>query len=252
MRTRTQVTASGNEAAIIGSPRTVPVTEPFADPSLLSSPLQVPWVDSQGERPSLDLEELELLIGRSHRCRFRDPGDPVISRQQPRLVCTNGVWHVVDSGSRNRTCRNGHEVIAPEAIASGNTISVGQCRVIVGPPGAGGAGEVSEPSSTEHTIRTLDISGEHSSGTMRVLVEAARRIASQEPANRVIESLLALHSTGAERGLVALHRADGTGAPTLRSRHRRAPPRSSRRPHPTSSARRRDRPGSAVPARGRS
>jgi len=47
---------------------------------------------------------------------------------------------------------------------------------------------------------------------MRVLAEAALRITSQEPASQVIESLLtlALHSTGAERGLVALHREDGT------------------------------------------
>jgi serine phosphatase RsbU (regulator of sigma subunit)/pSer/pThr/pTyr-binding forkhead associated (FHA) protein len=192
-----------------------PVTEPPVDPSLLSSPLQVTWIDSHGERTTLELEEPELLIGRSHRCRLRDPSDPVISRQHARLVCTDGVWHVVDCGSRNRTYRNSHQVIAPEAIAPGDTISVGHCRVIVGPHGAGGAVEISEPSSTEHTIRTLDVSGERSSGTMRVLVEAARRIASQEPASQVIESLLALalHSTGAERGLVALHREDGTLSP---------------------------------------
>ena len=196
--------------------RVIPsVADPPADPSLLSSRLQVTWVDSHGQRATLELEEPELLIGRSHRCRLRDASDPVISRQHARLVCTDGVWHVVDCGSRNRTYRNGHEVVVPEAISPGDTISVGHCRVIVGPPAAADAVVITEPSASERTVRTLDISGDRGGGVMRILVEAARRITSPEPASQVIDSLLglALRSTGAERGLVAMRRGDGTLSP---------------------------------------
>ena len=212
MKTRAPRTLPDGAAKVDSAAGRPPVTEPPAPSSVPSPRLQVTWVDSRGERTSLELEEPELLIGRSHRCRLRDASDPVISRQHARLVFIDGVWHVVDCGSRNRTFRNGHEVVAPEALSPGDTLSIGHCRVLVGPPDISAVVEITEPSASERTVRTLDISSDRSPGTTRVLVEAARRIASQEPASQVIESLLslALRCTGAERGLLALHREDGT------------------------------------------
>ncbi|MCU0223754.1 MAG: SpoIIE family protein phosphatase [Acidobacteria bacterium] len=176
--------------------------------------LDVTWIDSQGRRAALELTE-PAVIGRGRNCRLRDAGDATLSRRHAQLLVADGRWRVADCGSRNRTYLNGREIDEPQALAPGDTIAAGHCRVLVGPPGTVPFIEVSEPSGTEHTLKTLDISGERAGSAARVMIEAARSLASHEPAGRILDTLLelALRSTGAERGLVALHLGDGTLSP---------------------------------------
>ncbi len=188
---------------------------PVADAAAESLPrLDVTWIDSQGHRIALELSE-PVVIGRGRNCRLRDAGDVTLSRRHAQLLVGEGHWRVADCGSRNRTYLNGREIDQPQPLVPGDTVAVGHCRVLVGRPGTVPFVEVSEPSESEHTLKTLDISGERSGSTARVMIEAARSLASHEPAGRILDSLLelALRSTGAERGLVALHLGEGVLSP---------------------------------------
>jgi serine phosphatase RsbU (regulator of sigma subunit) len=177
--------------------------------------MQITWIDSHGGRTNLELEASEFLIGRGHRCRLRDHDDPILSRKHARLFLSDRTWRVADCGSRNRTYRNGHEVRMPEPILPGDTILAGHCRILIGGEDVTPVVTPADASSSERTLGSLDISGEHHAGTRQILVDAARLVAQNTPPEQIIESLLGLarHATRADRGLVALQRGDGTLTP---------------------------------------
>lgn len=194
-------------------------------------PLRITWVDSHGQRRTLECDEPELLIGRGHICRLCDRDDPLLSRRHARLFRSDDGWHVADCGSRNHTILNGHEISAPASIFPGDTIRVGSCCALVEPSGANPAIETSDPTGAEQTVGTLDVSGGRRTGMTRVLVEAARRITRPQPRLEIVGSLLelALQATGTERGLVAMQEGDGALAPVAwKGSSREEAPRPSR------------------------
>ena len=83
-----------------------------------------------GHSPLL-LTQLRYLIGRGDGCEILLPeGDGAISRRHALLECDpQGIWSIVDLGSRNGTLVNGECLTDRRNLANGDRVSVGKSQI---------------------------------------------------------------------------------------------------------------------------
>jgi len=88
-----------------------------------------------GQLPLL-LTEPRYLIGRGDGCQILLPeGDGAVSRRHALLERDpQGVWSIVDLGSRNGTLMNGERVTDRHSLSDGDRISVGKSQIVLALP----------------------------------------------------------------------------------------------------------------------
>jgi len=88
-----------------------------------------------GQLPLL-LTEPRYLIGRGDGCQILLPeGDGAVSRRHALLERDpQGVWSIVDLGSRNGTLVNGERVTDRHSLSDGDRISVGKSQIVLALP----------------------------------------------------------------------------------------------------------------------
>ena len=88
-----------------------------------------------GQLPLL-LTEPRYLIGRGDGCQILLPeGDGAVSRRHALLERDpQGVWSIVDLGSRNGTSVNGERVTDRRSLSDGDRISVGKSQIVLALP----------------------------------------------------------------------------------------------------------------------
>lgn len=159
-----------------------------------------------GPSREIPLRGPRMRIGRSKQNDIVIP-DASLSRQHAELILETNGWVVRDLGSRNGTIRNGEKLTMPTLLEVGDTLDLGKSHLVFGSleDESTAAIKVAPESDSERTIHSVPLgdTGERDRG--RLLVEAAREVAAHRPPGRTLEALLglALHATGAERGLVA-------------------------------------------------
>jgi hypothetical protein len=96
----------------------------------IAEPLQAPAI-TRAQRALLLYEGRRLVvgaegvtIGRSRQCDIVID-DPNASRKHAEVRPRGGSWVLVDLGSTNGTCLNGHRIDHPEVIQSGDEIEIG-------------------------------------------------------------------------------------------------------------------------------
>jgi serine phosphatase RsbU (regulator of sigma subunit) len=157
----------------------------------------------QDKPREIPLRGTRLRIGRSKDNDLTIP-DPMLSRHHAELVFGEEGWVLRDLGSRNGTILNDRQVMAPTPLVRGDAIKFGHTQLVFGTPGDT-AITISGESPTARTLHALDATPSPEVSQTRLLVEAAREVASHRPSHEVLESLLtlALRATGADRGVVA-------------------------------------------------
>lgn len=163
-------------------------------------------VPSDDEPRQIPVRGTRVRIGRS---KDNDVvvRDPMLSRHHAELVFGEQGWTVRDLGSRNGTFLNGEKVEEAAPLTDGDAVRMGGARLLVGASAesSGAALAISGESPTIRTVHAISVTPSPEMSQSRLLVEAAREVASSRPSKDILEALLtlALRATGADRGVVA-------------------------------------------------
>lgn len=162
-------------------------------------------IHEDGTEREMPLTEPVVRIGRSRECQVFIP-DPSMSRVHAEIVRDGEGWRIADCGSKNGTFVNGTRLDRPVPLTEGDRITAGKSQVVFGQATRPTVVIRTEESTTEErTLGSLRIGEAPETALTRILVEAAREIASHRPAEEVLERLLllAVRATNAERGVIA-------------------------------------------------
>ncbi len=92
-------------------------------------------VSTKGGRSfSHEVDLLSVTIGRSSNADVSVP-DRSLSREHARMECVDGIWRVVDLGSRNGTLLNGELIVDAPEVVSGDVLELGATTLEVLDPG---------------------------------------------------------------------------------------------------------------------
>lgn len=106
----------------------------------------------------LEVDRPDMVIGRHTDADVRLPL-PDVSRRHCRLLCTDGVWQVIDLNSLNGTHVNGEQVLQA-TLENGDQLRLGGFTFVVDLPTDAGRGEVGTAGSGGHMesiVKTLAI-----------------------------------------------------------------------------------------------
>lgn len=167
--------------------------------------------ESDGGKRSMTLAEGTVRIGRQSDNEIT-LNDLFVSRHHAELRNTPSGWEIRDCGSKSGTFVN-ERAVNSALLQPGDEIRLGRTLLRLGE--AHRTDEtviaVTDQIPTEATIHSLRVTGAPEAGLTRVLVDAARQIASPESSEAILHNLLqlALRATGAERGAIATFSPSG-------------------------------------------
>lgn len=163
-------------------------------------------ISEDGGCREVPLQGLRLTVGRAPD-NDMVLNDTLLSRRHAEFFQDKETWWIRDCGSKNGTFINGRRLTGVEALAGGDTITLGQVKIVFGSY-AGSERQITLEEvlpSTARTLFSLPVSQVASTGLTRILVDAAHEIVSHRPVEETLGALLslALRATSAERGVIA-------------------------------------------------
>ena len=168
-------------------------------------------IPPSGGQRLISSQKKSLRIGRLTDCEIAVE-DPRVSRRHAEVYRTETGCYLHDAGSRNGTFFNGTRVGVPVELAPGDTIMVGNTRIIYEPSAV--MCLLGEKASAE-AVSFVDVSvlpHEDQAVTPLIFLEAVADIARQMVQDRPLEGLLdsilklCVEKTGAERAAILLVR----------------------------------------------
>ena len=175
----------------------------------------VTLIEANGSRRQIQLAGERMRIGRSRDNEIFVP-DPALSRFHAELVSDEEGWKAVDRGSKNGTFLNDRRLTSPARLTPGDRLDLGASRLVFGVADRPSLIIRNLDSATEErTVGALRVHDAPETALTRILVDAAREIAVQRPAEDALQKLLelAVRATAAERGLIARRTGEGVLTP---------------------------------------
>ena len=107
-----------------------------------------------------ELDCAPATIGRSSKADVSVP-DRSLSREHARLLCTDGIWSVVDLGSRNGTLLNGQLIDGAQKVIPGDVLELGATTLeVLDPEGASTAAGSAFDTGGSIFVPAADLLGE--------------------------------------------------------------------------------------------
>jgi hypothetical protein len=119
------------EAPIMAAQAPAPVDEAPADPvPAPAGGLTLRLETERGSRSTFQVTKTGATIGRGPESTIQLP-DLSVSRKHARIAYKQGAYWLSDLGSMGGTWVDGTKLAAPRRVATGQTIDIGVCRLVV-------------------------------------------------------------------------------------------------------------------------
>jgi sigma-B regulation protein RsbU (phosphoserine phosphatase) len=172
-----------------------------------------------GEQKLVSTEKKLLRIGRLPESEICID-EPVASRRHAEISRTNDTYSIEDSGSRNGTFVNGEKLSRPRELSPGDTIGIGNARIIYEPSEK--FSFLKDQADDASPSSTMSLSAPSPPRKMmapvvllETVAEIARQIVQDKPLEGLLDSVLSLcvKRTSAERAAIMLRDEQGELVP---------------------------------------